>query len=143
MDFDAFKLHPATSKIVYIIRGLPGSGKTTLARLIAACYHTEDWFEADMYFDGINGYEFKPELLGDAHEWCFKQFTMALDAGSRCVIISNTSSRLKEFTHYMEYAYDMGYEVQVIECQMQFGSIHDVPDATIAKMRARWEAFHG
>ena len=51
-------------KTLFILRGLPGSGKTTLAKSIGAVH-----FEADMYFMEGNEYKFdvtklKRHMLG-------------------------------------------------------------------------------
>lgn len=139
MDFDANKLHPATSKVCYLIRGVPGSGKSTLARILVEAYHTEDWYEADMWFEGPEGYKFNPKELGLAHDWCHTKFAEACRAGHHCVIVSNTFTTIAELGPYLDYAKDQGYAVQVIECKGNFQSIHNVPQTTIDRMKARWE----
>jgi len=49
-----------------LIRGLPGSGKTTMAKKIEGFEH----FEADQYFEKDGSYEFDPSELNSAHEEC-------------------------------------------------------------------------
>jgi deoxyadenosine/deoxycytidine kinase len=153
MAFDAYKLHRETSeneypavpplkdKTLFIIRGLPGSGKSTLAELLAAVYHTEHWYEADMYFEGPEGYKFDPRLLADAHDWCLDNAIHAMQDSAHCVIVSNTFTRNTEMDSYLEIAEDLEYHIQVIHCEGKFGSIHGVPQETIDKMYARWEPY--
>lgn len=121
---------------VWLIRGLPGSGKSHLANTIAAgerAYH----FEADMFFQ-LNGYKFDRALLGDAHGWCLARFKEALKEG-RSVVVSNTFTQSWEIFPYLQDCKEHGITPQVIECHASFGSVHGVPDATITKMRDRWE----
>ncbi|MDF5393465.1 AAA family ATPase, partial [Vibrio parahaemolyticus] len=69
-----------------LIRGLPGSGKTTLAKQLAIELGAKH-FEADMYFENDEGdYHFEPVQLPQAHEWCFQQTRKWLNKG-RVVIV--------------------------------------------------------
>jgi adenylate kinase family enzyme len=68
-----------------LIRGLPGSGKSTMAReMVSAGY---EHFEADMYsmIDGV--YSYDASRIRDAHAWCQQETRQAL-AGGRCVVVS-------------------------------------------------------
>ncbi len=60
-------------KILYLLRGLPGAGKSTLAKSIGAIY-----FEADMFFMEGNEYKFNPLKLKDAHAWCQNQVRISM-----------------------------------------------------------------
>jgi len=57
-------------KVLYIVRGIPGSGKSTFAKRLVG----EDFLvcEADKYFiNQENGkYEFDISKIKDAHKWC-------------------------------------------------------------------------
>ena len=139
--YDAFKLLPVTSKVLFIIRGLPGSGKSTLAKILADAFHTEHWYEADMYFETREGYKFDIKQIGEAHDWCSEQTMAALRTNAPCVIVSNTFTKLWEFAAYEGIANMMGYQVQVIECKGNFGSVHGVPTTVISVMKNRWEQY--
>lgn len=72
-----------------VIRGLPGSGKSTFAKTLGY-YH----FEADQYFTDLNDeYHFDPAKLKEAHEWCQNSVFEALNRGQDTVV-SNTFTRL-------------------------------------------------
>ncbi|KAM6180017.1 NEDD4-binding protein 2-like 1 isoform 4-T4 [Erethizon dorsatum] len=57
-------------KHLYLLRGLPGSGKTTLARQLQHDFPMAVIFSTDDFFAREDGaYEFNPDFLEEAHEW--------------------------------------------------------------------------
>jgi len=119
---------------LYIIRGLPGSGKTTLAKKLGCLY-----CEADGFFQTEEGYKFDASKLPQAHAWCFAAVDEVCRGGKEDVAVSNTFTQRWEYEPYLEMAKEFGYQVQVIEVHGDFGSVHGVPEGTIARMGARWE----
>lgn len=124
-----------------LIRGLPGSGKSTVAEEIKKllnCRH----FEADMFFIEDDGkYVFNWQKLSEAHRWCLASTKKALEAGES-VIVSNTSIRIQEFQKYLDLSKAFNCEIIVIECFGKFQNIHGVPENTLKKMRENWEEFY-
>jgi uridine kinase len=118
--------------ILYLIRGLPGSGKTTLAKQMSKDMDIAH-FEADMFFEIDGEYKFDPKKLGDAHAWCLRSVADELFHGYD-VIVSNTFTTKKEMNDYLELTPNS----VIIECKGNYGSVHNVPEATLAKMRNRW-----
>lgn len=120
---------------LYLIRGVPGSGKTTLARAMADALHAFH-VETDQFFETPEGYRFDPEKIKAAHEWCQSTVKDRLNAGD-AVIVSNTFTRIWEMQFYL----DLGFPVVVLECKGTWNSVHPVPVEAIQKMRGRWESY--
>lgn len=120
-----------------LIRGLPGSGKSTLAHQFAKNHPLTKHFEADMYFMKEGEYKFDVSKLQKAHWWCEIETRLALK-NNYDVVVSNTFTTKKELKAYFEIAKEFGIVPIVIHCQNSFGTIHDVPEETMNKMRARW-----
>ena len=120
-----------------LIRGLPGSGKTTMAK---TQYPDHIHFEADQYFEKDGEYLFRPHLIKDAHEQCQNNTRRALGRG-RDVVVANTFTQKWEMEPYHRMAVANGATVKVIEATGKFKNIHGVPDEVIEKMRNRWETL--
>lgn len=120
-----------------LIRGLPGSGKSTLADCISTVTGAVR-AEADFYFETPEGYKFDPMRLKDAHQRCQLVVDECLGNDTN-VVVSNTFTTHREMWPYFDMAHFYGAQVQVIECHGTWKSVHDVPEETIERMRARWE----
>ena len=122
-----------------LIRGLPGSGKTTLAHKM---YDENDdlWInEADYFFGDVKGdYNFNPKLLSVAHKYCYSQTFYQLYHGYD-VVVSNTFTTNYEMLDYLEIQrYIRDLEIEIIEMpEPKYKSVHNVPESTIEKMRNR------
>lgn len=123
------------SKIVELIlvRGLPGSGKSTFAKKRYPDYVLceADHFQTDA--DGI--YRYERSLAKEAHALCLARVKAHLAAG-RSVVVANTFTTHKELEPYLAIGH---IPTNIWIMQTQFKSIHGVPDQIIAAMRARWE----
>lgn len=117
-----------------LIRGLPGSGKSTIAKHMSGHIH----LEADMYHMKDGEYCFDPAKVKDAHTWCQQQ-TKNLIAAGDSVVVSNTFTRLWEMQPYFEMAKEFGIEPNVIEAKGNWKNQHNVPDSVLEAMRNRWE----
>jgi len=137
-----------------IIRGIPGSGKTTLACKLKEELWKETYLvahlEADMYFevmDVLTGhwqYRFDPSRLSEAHKTCLLETEVSLKDGDN-VIISNTFTRISEMQPYLKLADSYQAEIEIYEMSNEpvlektQKSIHNIPDSVIDKMVNRWE----
>lgn len=117
-----------------LIRGLPGSGKSTMAKTMLGHCH----FEADQFFMRGGEYNFDPARLKDAHEFCQNGAELALQS-RRDVVVSNTFTRKWEMQPYLDMAAKYGASVRIIIADGNYKNVHGVPDEAIKKMRDRWE----
>jgi ABC-type molybdenum transport system ATPase subunit/photorepair protein PhrA len=134
-------------KTLYILRGLPGSGKSTLSNTIvdsiAVC-------EADQYFvDKETGkYKFNPDEIKIAHQWCkdevenrmkYNQDTYGLDYSE--IVVSNTFTQEWEMDPYFKLAEKYGYRVFSIIVENRHGgkNTHGVPDEKVEVMKNRFQ----
>lgn len=123
-----------------IIRGVPGSGKSSLAQALAMA--TGDvHVEADQFMvDQDGNYHFNPARLSECHRLCLSVTRENLEAG-RNVIVSNTFTRKWEMKPYLDMAEELSVDVQVIQVSGPWDNVHGVPEGTLKKMRDRWENY--
>ena len=122
-----------------LIRGLPGSGKSVMARRLAESGY--EHFEADQYFIGKDGeYKFDGAQIKAAHDWCFDRARATLAAGLP-VVVSNTFSRMWELQPYVDLAKELGAPLYVMEARGAFENVHGVPAEHVARMKDRWQAL--
>lgn len=125
-----------------LIRGLPGSGKSTKAKDLVQKGEIDFHFEADQFFtDGDGNYRFNPRDISLAHSDCQARVQKALEQGYS-VVVSNTFTQFWEMLPYLQMAKDMHISVEVMEMLGEYGSIHDVPAVSIERMKARWEPYN-
>jgi hypothetical protein len=129
--------------ILYIIRGLPGSGKSTLAQKMLGEGKIDVYYESDMFFlDEKGEYHLDKEKWPEAHEWCEESVRNAIDEG-KSVAVSNTFTRRFLILPYLCIARARDVKYEIIECKNSYGSIHNVPESEMTKMRAGWEELDG
>jgi len=126
---------------LHLIRGLPGSGKSTQAKkLVDASQIPLRHLEADMFFIDENGnYQFDATQLSEAHRWCQMQCELTLKK-KQGVIVSNTFVKQWELKHYRQLAKKYNAQLMIQTCTGNYQSIHAVPMATIKKMQRDWQA---
>lgn len=122
-----------------LIRGLPGSGKSTMAKALARAGF--EHFEADTYHMNNEGdYCFDRANAKAAHEWCQQETRKALERGKQ-VVVSNTFIQLWEMVPYFDMAKVLGIEPNVLEAKGNWQNVHAVPAEVMANMRERWETI--
>ena len=115
-----------------LIRGLPGSGKTTMAKELALVGYKH--FETDMFFEVNGEYRYEASRIRDAHSWCQQMTRQALAKGQN-VVVSNTFTQLREMEPYRL----MTGNVRVIEARGTWQNRHGVPVEMLERMALRWE----
>lgn len=134
-------------KTLYIVRGIPGSGKSTFAKNLVG--HDFLVCEADKYFiDKETGeYKFDFSKIKDAHKFCqdmvetYMKDSLLDDNFYREIAVSNTFTQEWEMKPYFELAETHGYKVFSIIIENRHGGTneHGVPDEVLTKMRERFE----
>jgi predicted kinase len=134
-------------KVLYIVRGIPGSGKSTFAKMLVG----EDFLvcEADKYFiDGETGeYNFDSTKIKEAHKFCqdtvesYMKDSLVNDQFYREIAVSNTFTQEWEMRPYFELAKNYGYKVFSVVVENRHGGTnqHGVPEEVLTKMCERFE----
>jgi predicted kinase len=132
-------------KILTLVRGLPGSGKSTFANLITNKFSI---CEADLFFyDKEGNYNFDGSKLKLAHVWCFNQVRIRMEDNKLNpqfypeIVVSNTFTQEWEMEKYYELAEEYGYKVFSIIVENRHGGInqHGVPAEKLEQMKNRFE----
>ncbi|HUD04215.1 MAG TPA: AAA family ATPase [Candidatus Paceibacterota bacterium] len=129
--------------IVYIMRGVPGSGKTRIARELSG--RIGRIHSTDGYFYRNGKYCFDKKFLTEYHRLNFEAFCQSLKENQPIVICDNTNIRRSSYQHYIDAAQKAGYEVRIIERPhpnpklAAANNIHGVPEAVIRRMIHHWE----
>ena len=131
-------------KELYLIRGIPGSGKSTFAHHVWNDYAI---CEADKFFyDKEGNYNFDASKLKQAHEWCRNEVEIRMKDNVANpqyypeIVVSNTFTQEWEMEPYFKLAEQYGYKVFsfIIENRHGVKNVHGVPDEKIEQMKSRF-----
>lgn len=130
-------------KTLYIVRGVPGSGKTSFVKNITSAINSEDvdHFEADQYFYNEAGdYIFNIDSLHQAHIDCQTNTYNSMYTNVKHIFVSNTFTTEKEMKPYLIMAKEFNYKVicLVVENRHNNISVHNVPQEIVVKMKDRF-----
>jgi len=131
-------------RTLILLRGLPGSGKSTFANYM----FSNNIFEADQYFyDEDRNYNFDASKLYEAHKWCQLRVEHAMEDNLESngmyfseIVVSNTSTTEKELEPYLKLAKKYDYQVVSLIVENRHGnkSVHNVPEETLLRMKNRF-----
>lgn len=136
--------------ILHIMRGLPGSGKSTTAHNLAlalkpyaiVCSTDDYWLRPD------GRYDFNYDLVAVAHKWNQNRVDACMQMLKPHVIVDNVNTTWKEIQPYVRLAYLYEYAVQLHESDAPWAmnveecyklNRHGVPYSTILRMYNEWE----
>jgi len=104
----------AEEKKLIILRGISGTGKSTLAKSLEAKYKTKALSSDDFFMDE-NKYKFDPAKLTEAHAWNQQRVKDAMKEGKPVIIVDNTNTMGWMMRPYVEAARQHGYKVEFME----------------------------
>ena len=128
-------------KQIIVLRGLPGSGKSTFSMKLWEHFNAEV-VSADHNMINENGeYEFDITKLGECHAQCKRDFKKHIANEVETIVVDNTNTKVWEFSWYMQYGKENGYNITSIIVENRHGneSIHSVPEDKIEDMRNRFD----
>jgi predicted kinase len=121
---------------LYLLRGLPGAGKSTLAKSLGGKH-----FEADMFFTGPDGgYNFDISKLKEAHGSCRLGCEMEMKLGTERVVVSNTFTQEWELEPFLDFAKKYRYVVYSLIVENRHGGVntHGVTEDKLTQMEDRF-----
>jgi predicted kinase len=127
-----------------LLRGIPGSGKTTLGQLILQLpsNETPDVISADDYFLDENGdYKFDVSKLKEAHNECEVRCANKMKLETSRIVVANTFTQEWEMEKYYEMAERYNYRVHTVIVENRHGSknVHGVRENKLQEMKNRFD----
>lgn len=137
-------------KIVVIFRGLPGSGKSFVAKNIKSqesSYGSEAprILALDDYFECDGEYEYEAELEDSYRASLVKSFKKQVDDGYFDFIMVDCINNLtKHYEEMWSYAKQKGFEVYIAEIDCDIGmaasrNVHDWKEDSLKKLSKQWD----
>ncbi|ELV10433.1 NEDD4-binding protein 2 [Tupaia chinensis] len=136
--------------VLVLLRGLPGAGKSFLARTLQEDNPSGVVLSTDDYFY-INGqYQFDVRYLGEAHEWNQNRAKEAFEKKISPIIIDNTNLQAWEMKPYVALSQKHKYKVLFREPdtwwkfkpkELARRNIHGVSKERIARMLEHYQRF--
>lgn len=124
-----------------LLRGLPGSGKTTLANILSEekkypCFSVDDYFKDD------NGnYHFKFDENHLAYKDCERRTEQAMQAAHEKIFIHNTFTLAWETEPYFKLASRYNYQLFIVTVENYHNgkNTHAVSEEQLLKMAEKYK----
>lgn len=127
-----------------LLRGVPGSGKTTVAEVIlqSPSNRSPEVLSADDFFYNTDGeYNFDPEKLREAHNYCQFRCSERMRQELSRIVVANTFTQEWEMKIYFDMAERYKYRVHtlIVENRHDGENVHGVPEDKLLQMKNRFE----
>jgi predicted kinase len=127
-----------------LLRGVPGSGKTTLGNIILfnTQSNIQDVLSADNFFVNEKGeYIFDVTKLKEAHNDCQVKCAERMRNQFSKIVVANTFTQEWEMEPYFTMAERYNYRIHSVIVENRHGNknVHNVPDEKISAMTNRFE----
>jgi predicted kinase len=144
-------------KRLYIIRGLPGSGKSYLTREIINIWMFGEVEKPskivvasndDFHIHPVRGYQWSMGTAEYAALWCRAKVAKAMFDDAPLIIVDNMHLTLKTFQPYLDLAAQFRYHVFIKQPATEWAfdpeecakrNVHKVPLEVIQKMLDSWQ----
>lgn len=139
----SIKKYTQSNKKMYIMRGLPGSGKSTSAQKLNGVVLSTD----DFWVDDKGTYVFNQNMLNKAHKWNQDRCLAECNRGTPIIVIDNTNCTPSEYSIYEKYAKQFDYNIIIREPRTEWKydpdecyrkCTHGVPLHAIKLMKSKW-----
>lgn len=124
-----------------LLRGLPGSGKTTLAHELSES-GKYPVFSVDDYFTNARGeYRFEFDKNHLAYKQCEENTRSSMQKGVEKIFLDNTFTIEWEMEPYFKLASEFNYKVFVltVENRHKGKNIHQISDDQLKKMAEKYK----
>ena len=113
----------APEKIVYLMRGVPATGKSHTAKKLAG--DTGVICETDEYFytqvgENKNQFDYNESLMPTARAWNYARFEQAVASGVTPIVVDRDNSLTLETQKYTRCAIQHGYRVEICEPESEW-----------------------
>lgn len=141
--------------LVIILRGLPGVGKSYIAKeyLSEIINSFEEpagspkILSTDDYFIKDGKFNLDLDKIAEAHKWNFERFKNAIKEGTKLIIVDNSNIKNHHYYHYLDHAQMNNYLViiSIIPSndktlkELASSNIHGLSQGSIRKMRSNFE----
>ncbi|NWI19931.1 N4BP2 protein, partial [Crypturellus soui] len=141
------KMH-LIGQVLVLLRGVPGSGKSFLARTLLEDNPGGIILSTDDYFYKHGQYHYDASCLGEAHDWNRKRAKEAFEKRMSPIIIDNTNIQAWEMKPYVTLAQQFKYKVMFREPdtwwkfkpkELERRNIHGISKEKIKRMLERYE----
>ncbi|XP_049649904.1 NEDD4-binding protein 2 isoform X2 [Accipiter gentilis] len=141
------KMH-LIGQVLVLLRGVPGSGKSYLARTLLEDNPGGIILSTDDYFYKHGQYHYDADCLEEAHDWNRKRAKEAFEMRISPIIIDNTNVQAWEMKPYVALAQQFKYKVMFREPdtwwkfkpkELERRNIHGVSKEKIKRMLERYE----
>ena len=126
-----------------LVRGLPGSGKSTFANVILQQPNNnpQEVLSADDFFVNNEGvYVFDSSKIKEAHNYCQFRCSERMRQQKVRIVVANTFTQEWEMDAYNQLAKEFGYMVFTVIVENRHGgeNQHGVPAEAIQRMKDRF-----
>jgi len=127
-----------------LLRGLPGSGKTTLARQLSENGKYSVCAIDDFFTDALTGkYWFEFEKNHLAYKQCEARVKEQMQLGAEKIFVDNTFTLEWEMKSYFKLAAEFKYRMHVVTVENRHGgkNVHGISHAQLEKMAEKYKVI--